>query len=97
MADVPASERAAPMAIVIRTRDVPSERRHEAWRRTVCDTLGPLDLRIGPGTPLPDEIESGLLGQVSVGRVRTSTPHSVYRTPGLIRRESPELYRRPLE
>jgi AraC-like DNA-binding protein len=28
-----------------------------------------------------------------VGRVKTSTPHSVYRTPGLIRRDSPELYR----
>jgi AraC-like DNA-binding protein len=25
--------------------------------------------------------------------VETSTPHSVYRTPGLIRRDSPELYR----
>jgi AraC-like DNA-binding protein len=25
--------------------------------------------------------------------VKTSTPHSVYRTPGLIRRDSPELYR----
>jgi AraC-like DNA-binding protein len=30
---------------------------------------------------------------VSVGRVETSTPHSVHRTPGLIRRGSPELYR----
>jgi AraC-binding-like domain len=55
--------------------------------------LGPLDLRIDPDTPLRGEIESGQLGQVSVGRVKTSTPHSVHRTPGLIRRESPELYR----
>ena len=30
---------------------------------------------------------------VSVGRVKTSTPHSVHRTPGLIRRGHPELYR----
>jgi AraC-like DNA-binding protein len=81
------------MAIVIRTHDVPAQQRHEAWLRTVCDTLGPLDVRIDPGTPLRGEIGSGLLGAVSVGRVKTSTPHSVYRTPGLIRRESPELYR----
>jgi hypothetical protein len=81
------------MAILIRTRDLPAEQRHEAWRRIVCDTLGPLDLRIGPDAPLRGEIGAGLLGPVSVGRVKTSTPHSVHRTPGLIRRESPEVYR----
>ncbi len=30
---------------------------------------------------------------MNVGRVKTSTPHSVYRTPGQIRRNSPELNR----
>jgi AraC-like DNA-binding protein len=43
--------------------------------------------------PLWGEIEAGRLGPVNVGRVRTSTPHSVHRTPGLIRRGSSELYR----
>ena len=43
--------------------------------------------------PLSGEIEAGQLGPVNVGRVQTSTPHSVHRTPGLIRRGSAELYR----
>jgi AraC-like DNA-binding protein len=81
------------MAILIRTRDVPPAQRHDAWRSVVCDTLGPLDFRCDPDTPLRGEIAAGELGPVSVGRVKTSTPHSVSRTPGLIRRESPELYR----
>ena len=81
------------MTILIRTSDVPSAHRHDAWRSVVCDMLGPLDLRIDPDKPLRGEIESGQLGPVNVGKVTTSTPHSVHRTPGQIRRGSPELYR----
>ncbi len=81
------------MAILIRTSEVPPAQRREAWRSVVCDTLGPLDFRSDPDTPLRGEIEAGRLGPVSVGRVKTSTPHSVYRTSGLIRRDHPELFR----
>ena len=81
------------MAILIRTSDVPPEELRDAWRTVVCDTLGPLDFRSDPDIPLRGEIAAGQLGPVNVGRVETSTPHSVYRTPGLIRRDSPELYR----
>ncbi|SDJ14512.1 helix-turn-helix domain-containing protein [Nonomuraea jiangxiensis] len=81
------------MAVLIRTSDLPAKRRHDAWRGIVCDILGPLDLRIDPDAPLRGEVEIGQLGPVGVGRVRTSTPHSVHRTPGLIDRDSPELYR----
>jgi AraC-binding-like domain len=81
------------MVSLIRTEDVPPDMRHETWRRTVCDTLGPLDMRIDPDAPLTGEIEAGQLGAVRVGKVRTETPHSVHRTPGLIRRDSPENYR----
>jgi AraC-like DNA-binding protein len=81
------------MAILIRTSDIPPAHRYDAWRSVVCDTLGPLDFRSDPDVPLSGEIEAGLLGQVNVGRVQTSTPHSVHRTPGLIRRGSSELYR----
>jgi AraC-like DNA-binding protein len=81
------------MAILIRTSDVPPEDRYDAWRSIVCDTLGPLDFRSDPDVPLWGEIEAGHLGPVSVGRVQTSTPHSVHRTPGLIRRGGSELYR----
>ncbi|MGP3962588.1 helix-turn-helix domain-containing protein [Nonomuraea sp. 3N208] len=81
------------MAVVIRTSDLPAKRRHDAWRSIVCDTLGPLDLRIDPDAPLRGEIEMGRLGPVGVGRIRTSTPHSVHRTAGLIHRDNPDLYR----
>ena len=50
-------------------------------------------MRIDPDAPLTGEIEAGQLGAVRVGKVRTETPHSVHRTPGLIRRDSPENYR----
>jgi AraC-like DNA-binding protein len=81
------------MAILIRTSDVPPAYRYDAWRSIVCDTLGPLDFRSDPDVPLSGEIEAGHLGPVNVGRVQTSTPHSVHRTPGLIRRGGSELYR----
>jgi hypothetical protein len=57
-------------------RHSPAQRR-DAWRTVVCDTLGPLDFRSDPGTALPGEIAAGRLGPVNVGRVKTSTPHSV--------------------
>ncbi|MET7337799.1 helix-turn-helix domain-containing protein [Nonomuraea sp. NPDC005650] len=81
------------MTVLIRTSDLPAKRRHDAWRSIVCDTLGPLDCRIAPGAPLRGEIVTGGLGPVTVGRIRTSTPHSVHRTPGMIQSDSPEMYR----
>ncbi|PZG12107.1 helix-turn-helix domain-containing protein [Nonomuraea aridisoli] len=81
------------MGVLIRTTDLPARQRLDAWRGIVCDTLGPLDLRIDRDAPLRGEIELAELGAVGVGRVRTSTPHSVHRTAGLIRGDGPELYR----
>lgn len=81
------------MAVLIRTSDVPPAQRYEAWRTIVCDTLGPLDFRSDPDVPLAGVIEAGQLGAVNVGKVQTTTPHSVHRTPGLIRRGSAEVYR----
>ncbi|WP_049575112.1 helix-turn-helix domain-containing protein [Nonomuraea sp. SBT364] len=81
------------MAILIRAADVPAAERREAWLSVVADALGPLDVRVDPDAPLRGQIEAGQLGPVGVGKVQTSTPHRVHRTPGLIRRDSPELYR----
>jgi AraC-like DNA-binding protein len=81
------------MAVLIRTADLAPERRHDAWRAVVCDTLGPLDCRSDPDVPLVGQIDAGQLGPVNVGKVNTSTPHSVHRTSGLIRRDDRELYR----
>jgi AraC-like DNA-binding protein len=81
------------MPVLIRTDEIPPAQRYETWRSIVCDTLGPLDFRSDPDVPLWGEIEAGKLGPVNVGRVLTTTPHSVHRTPGLIRRGSSEMYR----
>lgn len=81
------------MLTVIRTADTPAAERRERWRSIVCDTLGPLDMRISPDVPLHGEITTGRLSDVGVANVRTSTPHGVHRTPGLIRKGDADLYR----
>lgn len=81
------------MAVLIRTSDLPPASRYAAWRSVVCDTLGPLDMRSDPEAPLSGQIEAGRLGPVNVGRIQTITPHSVHRTPHLIRSGGAELYR----
>jgi AraC-like DNA-binding protein len=81
------------MSLLVRTSDVPVAQRRDAWRRVVCDTLGPLDMRSDPDVPLEGEIHAGRLGRVTVGHVRTSTPHSVHRTPRQIRGDDRELFR----
>ncbi len=81
------------MGILIRTADLSPARRRAAWREVVCETLGPLEMRIDPDAPLHGEIEAGAVGTIGVGRVSTSTRHSVHRTPALVRQESPEMHR----
>jgi AraC-like DNA-binding protein len=72
---------------------MPARERRELWRHLVCDTLGPLDMRSDPTAPLDGEITAGRLAAVDVAQVRTSTPHSVHRTPGLIRQGGGDLCR----
>jgi AraC-like DNA-binding protein len=81
------------MTLLVRTSDVPPAERRDAWRSVVCDALGPLDLTSDPDVPLEGEIHGGRIGSVTIGHVRTSTPHGVHRTPRLIRRDDPELLR----
>ncbi|MEV5407938.1 helix-turn-helix domain-containing protein [Thermopolyspora sp. NPDC052614] len=81
------------MGVLVRTRDLPAAHRREEWLNVICDVLGPLDTKIGVDGPPDGEIAADRLGPVGVGRVKTSTPHSVHRTPRLIRSSDPELYR----
>jgi AraC-like DNA-binding protein len=81
------------MVVLLRTNDLPPAQRRDAWRHIVCDTLGPLDMRIHSDEPPRGEIAAGQLGAVRVANVRTATAHSVHRTPRLIRSDSPEFYR----
>jgi AraC-like DNA-binding protein len=80
------------MDVLINTDDVPPADRYNTWLSVVCDALGPLDVRIDKGVPVQGEIRAGRLGPVTVATV-SATPQSVHRTPGLIRRQSPEVYR----
>ena len=82
------------MAILIRTSDI--ARRASATTHGAASSAirsGRLTSVPTPDVPLWGEIGAGTLGPVNVGSVLTSTPHSVHRTPGLIRRGSSELYR----
>lgn len=81
------------MAVLIRTADLSPARRRAAWREAVCETLGPLEMRIDPDAPLHGEIEVGAVGTIGVGRVTTATRHSVHRTPALVRQDSPDMHR----
>ncbi|HEX5946926.1 MAG TPA: helix-turn-helix domain-containing protein [Acidimicrobiales bacterium] len=81
------------MGILIRTSELPPARRREAWRELVCEALGPLEMRIDPEAPLHGEVEAGEVGSIGVGRVSTTTRHSVHRTSALVRRPSPEVHR----
>ncbi len=81
------------MGILIRTSDLPPSRRREAWRELVCEALGPLEMRIDPDAPLHGVVEAAEVGSIGVGRVATTTRHSVHRTSALVRRASPEVHR----
>lgn len=59
----------------------------------MCDTLGPLEMRSDPDAPLEGQIEAGAVGAIAVGRVQTTTRHSVHRTEALVRRGTPEMHR----
>lgn len=81
------------MGLLIRTADLSPARRRAAWREAVCETLGPLEMRIDPDAPLRGEIEVGAVGTIGVGRVSTATRHSVHRTSAMVRQDSPEMHR----
>jgi AraC-like DNA-binding protein len=78
---------------VVSTDHVSLADRHNTWLSVICDTIGPLDVRIDEGVPVQGEITAAWLGPATVGTVVTTTPQSIHRTPGLIRRDNPEVYR----
>jgi len=61
------------LAVLIRAGDVPAARRVDAWLEVVCDTLGPLDVRMDRDVPLrgydfsrPYELTYGSAVQLAV-------------------------------
>lgn len=59
----------------------------------MCDTLGPLDVRVDPVISLWGEIHVGDLGAVRIAQIKTRNASSVHRTAGLIRSGGPDVYR----
>lgn len=82
------------MSVLINTGDLPATQRWQAWCHTICDTVGPLDVRkVDQDAPLWGRINAGTLGPARLAKVTTNAAHTAHRTPGLIRRDSAELYR----
>jgi len=83
------------MGVVFRTADIPAGDLVARWRDTVCATFGSVDVRVESDGPFRGEVRVGSLGAVRFATVSGShdTRHVFRRTPRLIRRESPEIYK----
>jgi AraC-like DNA-binding protein len=80
------------MAVLLRAEDVPVESRVDYWRHVSGETIAPLDLQI-PGQPdFRSQILTGDMGAVRVTEV-VAPAAELSRTPKLIRRSDPELYK----
>lgn len=80
------------MAVLLRAEDVPVEWRVDYWRHVSGETIAPLDLQI-PGQPdFRSQILTGDMGAVRVTEV-VAPAAELSRTPKLIRRSDPELYK----
>ena len=79
---------------VISTADVPAGERFGFWREVNSKLWAPYDMRCEP------ELESGFRARVGVGdfgsvqtTLITTMPHSIHRTPKLIRQSDPEMFK----
>jgi AraC-like DNA-binding protein len=79
---------------VISTADVPAGERFAFWREVNSKLWAPYDLRCEPA------LESGFRAQVGVSdfgpvqaTLMTTMPHSIHRTPKLIRQGDPEVFK----
>ncbi|MFG1997903.1 helix-turn-helix domain-containing protein [Spirillospora sp. NPDC048911] len=78
---------------VMSTAEIPTGERFAFWREVTSKVWVPLDARCEP------DLETGFQAQVGVGglgpvqvTLMTATPHSVSRTPKLIRQTDPETF-----
>jgi AraC-like DNA-binding protein len=79
---------------VVSTDEVPAEERFAFWREVNSKLWAPYDLRCEP------QLESGFRAQVGISEfgpvqatLMTTMPHSIHRTPKLIRRADPEVFK----
>lgn len=75
--------------LLLDTRTVAPEHRHEAWARFHARAMFPLSIGIADGTSFTGKAESHDLGSMALQRVR-GDPCTVWRTPRTIRSADPE-------
>jgi AraC-like DNA-binding protein len=80
------------MSIVIRAEDEPTPTRLDYLRHAVRDTIVPFDLRIDAEPDFSSQIVTGTVGTLGITTV-TGPPLEAARTPRLIRRSDPELFK----
>ena len=80
------------MSIVIRAEDEPVPTRLDYLRHAVRDTIVPFDLRVDAEPDFSSQIVTGAAGTMRVTTV-TGPPLEAARTPRLIRRADPELFK----
>jgi hypothetical protein len=62
------------MTVVLRTGEVPAGARAEYVHEVVGAAIGPLDVRVGDGNEVPDQVRLTGLGAVRVGELSASRP-----------------------
>jgi hypothetical protein len=62
------------MTVMLRTGDVPVRARAEYVHEVVGAVLGPLDVRVGDGNEVPDQVRAAELGAIRVGELSASRP-----------------------
>ena len=80
------------MSVIVRTPQVQPTQRLDFWRHAVSDTFVPLDVSGATGPAFRAEMRGGPLGTVQMFDVNAER-HRVQRTPALISRSAPDLYK----
>lgn len=62
------------MSVLVRASDVPAASRAEYVREAVRAAVGALDIRMGDGHELPDQVRVAELGGIRVGNFRHPNP-----------------------
>jgi AraC-like DNA-binding protein len=62
------------MTVMLRTGDVPVRARAEYVHEVVGAVLGPLDVRVGDGNEVPDQVRAAELGAIRVGELSAARP-----------------------
>jgi AraC-like DNA-binding protein len=80
------------MSVIVRTPEVPPTQRLDFWRHVVSDTFVPLDVSGTSGPAFRAEMRGGPLGTIQMFDM-SADRHRVLRTPQLISRSAPDLYK----